>query len=507
MKEKFKAIAKAAPPMIGYSTANILIGGGPYIIGLYFMMFLTEVEGLSFSQASLVVLIAKVWDAVIDPFLGLVSDRTRTRFGRRRPYFLLGILPVALSYFCMWNSFGIPNNQGTAKMIYFMFAYVAFTTACSLVSVPQSSLLPEAAPEYSLRVHYNSVGYMFNSVGMESAFLLTISLFGFTNTELFTPELKPKFMMMGALLGVFFALPLIITFFSTKEKDWRGVPKPELNLREVIWEYKTTFKSRAYRQYIVLPLVQYLCVNIWSSSMPFFLRYVAQLPEKLQLINTLAGVGQMSGFPLNYWLSLRYGKQTPAKLLTPLMLVALLVSFFVRPVTYGANMNTTYIMMTISVMLFYFGFSGMGMTPSTIFPDTSDVDELITGRRREGVLSAVNTFTAQVAVGVGQAIFGWVSDAFGVKTGIGPENEVPVQTDAAIWGLRVTFAILPAILVVASIILSRRFKMNKNDHVLIVRVIAEKKAQGTVTITAEEKATLENLAGQRFEDMWIGQAA
>jgi len=498
LSEKSRDFLKKVPGMLGYSAANITIAGGPHIIGLYFMMFLTEVEGLSLAQAGLVMLLGRIWDGVIDPVIGLMTDRTRSRFGRRRPYYLLGLLPVVVSYICMWYSFGIPNESPALKTLYYILAYFFFVTAMSIISVPHESLMPEIAPEYSLRVHYNSAKYIMNSAGMMSMFMLSAAFFGFLETKSFTPELKNSFLLMGAVLGAIFIIPLIITFYSTKEKDWREIPKPPLNAGEIIWEYRESFKSRAMRQYIVLQILNYISINVFSSANPYFLKYVSRNHAKLNLLITYQGFGQMSAFPLIYWMSLRYGKQSPAKLLTPLMPLAVIISFFITTQT---DPNTAFILQTVTAMLFYFGWAGMSIMPATVFPDTTDVDELITGKRREGVLSAINTLAGQSSVGLGQGLTGLVCALFGVQTA----QESLVQTDTAVWGLRVAFAVLPALLAIVFMLLSGRFKMKKSDHELITRVIAEKKEHGTVTVTDGERAILEDITGQSFEEMWIGR--
>lgn len=87
---------EAILPMIGYNSASILFGGAGYIISLYFLSFLTEVEGLQPKQAGLVILFAQIWDGVNDPIMGIITDRTRSRYGKHRRYFLWGIVPVAI---------------------------------------------------------------------------------------------------------------------------------------------------------------------------------------------------------------------------------------------------------------------------------------------------------------------------------------------------------------------------------------------------------------------------
>lgn len=168
-------------PMIGYNMANIFSSGSGYIIGLYFTAFLTDVENLSLTQAGIVTMIATIWDAVTDPAMGIITDRTRSRLGRHRRYLLWGIAPLILAYICMWNSFGLSaSGNSTATLIYYILAYMLYKTAYTIIIVPHTAMLPEMAPEYSLRTQYNSVGYLMNSAGMVPSFLLFASVFGFS---------------------------------------------------------------------------------------------------------------------------------------------------------------------------------------------------------------------------------------------------------------------------------------------------------------------------------------
>ena len=175
---------EAILPMIGYNSASILFGGGGHIISLYFLSFLTEVEGLDPKQAGLVLLFGLVWDAITDPAMGLITDRTRSRFGRHRLYILLGIAPIAVSYFMLWNSFGLSSlGRDGVTMTYYVIAYMLFSTATTIVAVPHTAMLPELAPQYFLRTQYKSVEYLINSVGMTSSFVLASLIFlRFRNT-------------------------------------------------------------------------------------------------------------------------------------------------------------------------------------------------------------------------------------------------------------------------------------------------------------------------------------
>ena len=135
-------------PMVGYNFASILFGGGSYIISLYFLSFLAEVEKLRPDQAGMVIAMAHIWDAVTDPVMGIITDRTRSKYGRHRRYLLWGFVPIAVSYFCLWTSFGISaTGNTTATMLYYMLAYMLYNTALTLVTVPHVAMLPVVAPE------------------------------------------------------------------------------------------------------------------------------------------------------------------------------------------------------------------------------------------------------------------------------------------------------------------------------------------------------------------------
>lgn len=122
-------------PMIAYNSAIFFSGGGPYVLGCYLLPFLTKVEGLSTAQYGTVALFSCVCDAITDPLMGIITDRTRHKDGRHRPYLKWGVLPALIAYFLMWNSFGISTTaqetgNTTPVMIYYIFAYIYVLQDC-----------------------------------------------------------------------------------------------------------------------------------------------------------------------------------------------------------------------------------------------------------------------------------------------------------------------------------------------------------------------------------------
>lgn len=132
-----------------YGVGDIFGGGSFLIIGMLFLFFLTEVVGLSPGKAGMVFAVGKGWDAISDPLMGYISDKTRSRFGRRRVYFLAGIIPIAAAFIVMWIPLGSTNQW--VLFAYYSFAYVLFSTVFTMVMVPYAALNAEMSTDYKVR--------------------------------------------------------------------------------------------------------------------------------------------------------------------------------------------------------------------------------------------------------------------------------------------------------------------------------------------------------------------
>lgn len=499
----------AIPTMINYNWAVFLANGSFYIIGLFLIPFLTKVEGLSTAQAGIVVLCAKLCDAVTDPVMGIITDRTRSKLGRHRPWLIIGLIPVMLTYFGMWYSFGISNAESTLKMFYFTGMYMLFSTAYTVIIVPHTAMLPVLAPKYNLRTQYNSVKTIIDAIGTEGSFIIATLILSYTakqgkgflsnavsafgNTPQFNPSFKGRFMIMGLVLCLFFSLPLLATFFGTKEPNSKNEQFPPFSFKEFLREYKSIWSSRAFKQYFALSLFNCLSLSFISNTSYYFLDNVAGMVSLYAITTIIAQAGEAAGFPLNYAISINLSKQAPAKIELPFIVLALGLSFFVH------KGSPTFLL--ILVYIFYnFGLAGVNTVTGNIFPDITDVDQMISGERREGKIATFSTLIKKTISGVSAALTGFILHFFGFNP------NAAQNTPTALFGVRFTYAVLPIIFICFSIIAAYKYKMKKQDHALILRAINEKNEKGFVTLSDEEKQTCEEIAGHRFEDMWIGNS-
>lgn len=500
-------------PMIGYNMANVFSGGSGYIIGLYFTAFLTDVENLSLTQAGIVTMLATLWDAVTDPAMGIITDRTRSRLGKHRRYLLWGIAPLIAAYIMMWYSFGISaSGNTTATMWYYIAAYMLYKTAYTIIMVPHTAMLPEMAPEYSLRTQYNSVGYLMNSAGMVPSFLIFASVFGLFQMEDFTPASKTKFLVVAIILGAFYAVAALISFLSVHEKSSLDMVNPPFDGKYLVGEYVDVFKNKAFRQYFLISLTYMIATGFYSNSNYYFIKYVAGMNSSFNILNMIAGVAEAAAFPLNYMITIKHGKTKSGNMLTPVMLSGLLLGLFIQSATgSGAIRFLWIVLMYLRIILYPFGYSGIGYSTSNIFPDVTDVDEIITGRRREGVISTFSTLIKKSISGVMAAFVTAIMQLFGLVTGDAVSSYEALhegmayrQTGSAIFGVRLCSAIIPAVMTVISLVALRKFSMSRKDHNMIRAALAIKKRKGSVSLTDEQIKAIERISGQKYENTWLG---
>ena len=496
-------------PMINYSYANMYMGGAGYIIGMYFTVFLTDVVNLSLNQAGIVVMLATVWDAVTDPVMGIITDRTRSKTGKHRRYLLWGLPLMAVSYTLLWNSFGLDGNAAPAKaMAYFVIVYMLYKTAYTIIGVPHTAMLPELAPEYNLRTQYNSVGYLFNSAGMVPAFgIVVVILAIFGSGDNITSESKMPFLVIGIVLSVFFAVAVFLTYAKTREPSSLGNKNEKLDVKYIIREYILVFKNKSFRQYFFMSLAYQFSTGFYANSKVYYIKYLANQYSKYALFNAVAGVAEAGAFPLNYALTMKHGKKKCGNIVTPLMVAGLAIGLIMQS---GGSFLWTALMM-LSMILYPFGMSGLGFVSTNIFPDLTDVDELITGRRREGVIATFSTLIKKSISGVMAALVGFTLQGFGLVTGDTVANYEKTtgtlfsQTDSAVTGVRICVAVIPIVAAFIALILLKNFRMTKDDHTMIRAAIATKHKYGSVTLTKEQKERCELISGQKLENTWLGQ--
>ena len=481
--------------MPAYTCANITLGGAGYPIRMYHQQYMSFVEGLQTDKTGVLGMIGGVVDAVSDVAMGLITDRTRSRYGKHRIYVLIGAFPFILAYVMKWCSFGISGmGNWKATFWYYLITSVLYSTSYTMMSVPHVAMLPTIEPHYFRRTQYKIVEYMFNSVGQVSSFIFMGLMLGGFDMKDPSPADRNKYLFCGIVLAVWFFWSPVLSFFTCPEPSSLGMHVEPVDWKYMFTEYAQVFKNRAFRQYFLISMFNSFRSSFYSYADQYFIISIAAKYKHFNTLNIVAGVSEFMGSPANYLLNRYFGKRISGTLFTPIMVAGLALYAFV-------GKNTPSIILFLATVLYNFGFSGPGFAVETIQPDITDVDELITGRRREGVIATFRSFVSKTINSFMEGILGFSLKFFGYNV---DRKEPELQSPRTVFGLRLIFTYLPILFGVLTWILVNKFTMTKKDHEEIQRVIRERRENGTVTITDEEKARLEIIAGQKWEDMWIG---
>ncbi|MCR5783186.1 MAG: MFS transporter, partial [Clostridia bacterium] len=476
--------------------------------GQFHQQFLAYVEGLDTEQAGRISLISGLWDAFNDPVMGIITDRTKSRFGRRRPWILAAAVPFGIAYIFRWTSFGISASGNLNHVwLWYLMASLLYGTFYTMAAIPHAALLPAIAPHYFERTQYKIVEYAFNSVGQVSSWVfMALALSGFNVrvalTDLPTPSPadRSNYMMCGLILAAWFTWPLLYCFFKTKEPENYNASTEKVSPKYLYHQFRAVFASRAFRQFFLMTLFFSLARSFYSITDQYFMISVADKYKYFISLNIVAGIAEFSGSPLNYLLVRYKGKTFCGKLLGPLMTVGLALNGLITPTT-SSKVATAIIF--LSAVCYNFGFSGPGFVSENIQPDVIDVDELMTGENREGVVATFRSLFSKTISSLISYVVGASIKAFGYDVNVTAPADQSART---ILGLRLNFVFIPTILAALCTLIIFRFTMTKQDHEMIKAMIAEKRETGTVTATDEQKERVEKITGKKWETMWIGQS-
>jgi GPH family glycoside/pentoside/hexuronide:cation symporter len=377
-------------------------------IGVLYAIFLTDVVGIRAGNAAWVFLIGRIWDFVNDPVMGYISDRTRSRWGRRRPYLLFGFIPFAIAFTLLWIK---PPLTGEAALVaYYAFAYVLYDAAATAVYMPYFALTPELTLDYDERTKLTSYRMFFSIIAGLVAFTVPLAVIGRMR-----PENADKVLMIGAIFGLASALPLLLTFFGTRER-----PEFQTQSTQPIMEsLRAAFKNRPFVFAMFIFLFTWAAVNLVQSMMLFFLKYRMNLEDESDLIMGTVFVTALLTLPFWEWASRNTDKRKSYIGGMVFLSVVLTILAFLSP-----DAGMTFVLLL--AFLAGIGVAAVHVLPWSMIPDAVEWDEYETGRRHEGMFYSLVTLLRKVASAIAIPSMLWILEASGFV------SNAPTQSDSAI---------------------------------------------------------------------------
>ena len=505
---------------IAFACGDIFGGGSFNIINFLFTPFLTLVVGIPMIHLTWMLLLTKIWDGIIDPFIGKITDGKQPgKYGKRR-YFMLICAPLVLVglvlLFFPWN---LITTSVALKCVFVIIVYMLYATAQSFVLIPYYSHASEMTDDFNERNNVNAVRIAFSIVSS----IICVAVPGMIASPT-KQDSGVCYIVMASIFGVIFMISILITALFSKEKIVTPAVKTKISLKEFV----RPLKVKTYRQYLGMQMCTSMAMAVMSSFFYTFCDFYLRRMSYSQItifggsrfpIATVAAammfVAQI--FALPFYLKLIKVKSKRFSYITgALIWIGIVACMLALPAETRINVNgessiataegtPNWIIIAMSLVT-GFGIGGTVFVPHSSFGDVCDVGELYFGERTEGAFSGLTNFLNTTAQAIGLSIpplviglcgyvetqyidkasfvsqYGAIADGATVTYSditckVAYVNDtvqlLPVeQSDSAQLAIRLTFILLPIAIMLIGIAIACRYKLTKNLQAKIVEANA-----------------------------------
>jgi len=425
------------------------------ILGAYFAIFLTDVVGIAPALAAAAIFIGRSWDYVNDPLIGHLSDRTRSRWGRRRPFLLFGALPFAVAFSLLW--WRPPLQSNLLLAVYYAVAYVVFDAAATFVYMPYYTLTPELTSDYDERTALTSYRMFFSIFGSLVAFTIPLMIVG-----TLAPENSGRVLLMGALFGLLSALPLWLTFWGTRERrEYAAQQRPRL-----LPSLRSALRNRPFVFSLVIYLLTWVSMNVVQATLLFFLKYVVFREAQSDMLMAAIFVTAILALPFWEWAARRWSKRWAY-----IGGVGFWAAVQVVLITLGPSSGLGLIV--VLCVLAGIGVSAAHVLPWSIIPDAIEWGELETGERHEGMFYSLVTLMEKITSSLAIPLVLLLLDV----TGYIPN--AAEQPASALLGIRIVMGPVPALCLCIGILFAALYPISRERYAQVLRELEQRKAQGT----------------------------
>lgn len=460
---------------LGDLSCNIIFAA----ISFYLLYFMINVAELKATYASLVFIVAKLWDAITDYFMGVISDKTKSKFGKRRVYMLFGAIPYGLIFILLWT---VPFDAGAGQLIKFIYytgMYMLFNTIWTVVYVPYNALTANMTQDYDERTSLNSIRIILANVGM----LLGAAVFSLLSegSESILAQalgsVKSGYIAGASIFGVIAIIVMLICTFNVKERYDSEVTYQ----KGLIQTIKEFFKLKEFRNTMMYYLLSMIGFDIIMAVFLFFVNDALSfnlLGDPLISMIFIAIPLIVAIATAIIWdkLSVKYDKIKVYSFAVVWISIALLFTLIIPAFSPEKdNQTIAFICLGIVVVAVGFGMSAVQILPYSSVPDVIEVDEYVNGTRREGAYYGVVQFIYKAASGLSVALVSFILALFGYQESY--DGAIITQAPQALIAIRVVIGVIPGILFILSLFFGKRSNMSRERFNDIKEKIAERKKQ------------------------------
>ncbi len=446
-KQEILSIKEKIGYGLGDFAANIVF----QTVMIFLMYYYTDIYGIPAAAVGTLFFLSRIWDAVNDPIMGAIADRTKSKHGRFRPWIKWTAIPFGIMAVLMFTT---PDFSADGKIIYAYVTYILMMMIYTANNIPYGALSGVMTSDSVERTSLNSYRFVLGQSGaliVQGLTLPLIALLGSGNKALgyqFT-------MVIFALIAV---ILFYVTFYTTKERI-----KPQKTQSTPIKEdLKDLIQNKPWMILFFMGLITFIFLSLRIAVGLYYFQYYVGDESLFSMFAVLGTVGFIIGIPLSKPLTKKFGKRTTYMLSNALAGIAVLALFIPSPEQWQA----AYI---ISALVGFFGGPGVPILWA-MYADTADYAEWKFGRRATGIVFSAATFGQKFGWGIGGALTGWLLALF---------NYMPntVQTPNALLGIKLMLSIIPGTLMILSVFLLFFYKLTEPFMETVQNELSEKRKQ------------------------------
>lgn len=415
-----------------YSSGNLAASLTASAFSTYITYFYVDVLKMPPSMIGLGMGIYGIWNAINDPLLGQISDRTRSRWGRRIPYILFGSIPFAIAFILVWMPpLKLIGNSIALMFAYFMTMIFLYDGFYTLVIINWTSLFPEMYKTQEERTRVSGyrqvIGIVANMIGVA------------------LPPILYKYIgwaAMGISFGLLSLLSLGLSLLGSKEDPAYS----EGGGLSLIQSLKATFSNKSFLAYVIGAMFLQFTFVMLEAGMPFYAKYVLKV-EGIKVSILLAAIFIVAIFFVGMWgkLANKKGSKYTIILSSIVYGLALIPFWFIK----------TFLWAVITAGLVGVGLAGLMILLDVMISDIVDEDELKTGSRREGMYFGINGFMVRLGISVQSVLMGFVLTVSGYNSKV----SVDAQPASALAGIRSLLTIVPVVSLIFAVLFFRMYPL------------------------------------------------
>ncbi|AFJ47425.1 MFS transporter [Shimwellia blattae] len=485
---------------LAYGSGDFLGAGTTALTAAWLLYFYTTFCGLTPIEATFIFAMARVLDAVVSPLMGFLTDNFGStwlgrKFGRRKFFILLGI-PCVFSYSLMW--------VGEMHYWYYLLTYLVFDVVYTMILVPYETLVPEMTDDFKQKTKFSGARIALAQLSaILAAFLpgILLSYFGKDNPDSFLYAS----LVFSALCAIVLTLVWIFTWERPREawteaqlraeEERKGLTLAQ-SLKRLNVELTSTLRIKIFRQHLGMYLGGYIAQDVFNAVFTYYVVFVLMQSATVasSLLGTMAILQFVSVIAM-IPLCIRFGPAPSYRMVV--------VLFGLSSVSYAllwyAGMSDVMSLLMLVSALAGLGRGGINYVPWNTYTYIADVDEVITGQRREGIFAGIMTLTRKASQAGAVMLVGIVMQLSGFVSG--QSEQPPAVSHTILMILSVGTVSVLAI----GFLISLRFKLNLQTHSVLREETAKMRVAGRTTpesVTPQARATVEMLAGMPYENLW-----